>query len=206
MWCLSCCPVPVVAVKLFYKNPSLSAHSNSSKLPIMSLSLALQPHFRQLSSGRSPGCLAPRCQSGPGVPFLPITPLVRHVWPTGSCQNITPHLHWRPTFPPISIPSAADGWRICYSDCKLPGTELFKCATSLMSVNYCLGWTLIMNYEQLLGQWGSIVIRERVSQAERLESNHVWQQDPLGCHSVADSALWWLCGGEVSKMTRFFLS
>lgn len=43
-----------------------------------------------------------------------------------------------------------------------------------------------MNYKQLLGRWGGIVIRELASDAEIPEFNHVWQQDPSVCHSEAD--------------------
>lgn len=81
-----------------------------------------------------------------------------------------------PALPPAleaCVSSCTDGWKIRYSDRELPGTELFKCATSLMSVSYCLGWTLIMNYEQLLGRRGGMVISEAVSHAESPESNHV---------------------------------
>lgn len=38
-------------------------------------------------------------------PLVPITSLVRHFWPQGSCQNILPHLHWRPSTPPASKPA-----------------------------------------------------------------------------------------------------
>lgn len=172
-----------------------------SKPPIRSLSPSLQPHFRQLSSGCSPGCLAPRCQSGPGVPFY-LSPLW---WGMSDLQEVAKISH--PTCtgglhflqPPSPPPLMAER----HADCRLPGMELFKCAALLMSLSYCFGWTLIMNYEQLLREWGGIVIREHACHAERPESNHVWQQNPSGCHSVADLALWCPHGGEVRKMMSF---
>lgn len=61
-----------------------------------SLSLSLQPHLRSPILRQFTWLPGPKVSIWTRCPFLPITPPLRHVWPTGSCQNISPHLHWRP--------------------------------------------------------------------------------------------------------------
>lgn len=136
-----------------HKATYLSAHSDGSKSPVTSLSLPLQLSLRQFTwlvawpQGVNPDQVSL---------FLPITPLGEACLTSRKLPEYpTPHLHWRPASSPSSAPLLLHRRRLKDTlHCRLPGTELFKCATSLMSVSYSLGWTLIKNYVQLLGQWG----------------------------------------------------
>ena len=194
-----------------HKTTHLSAHSDRSKSPVTALSLPLQ-----LSSGGSPGWLPglkvairTRCPffthhtSGWGRSDLQGVARISHPTCTGRPAS-SPSSPAAPPPPPPPPPPPVTAERYA-TRCRLPGRELFKCATSLMSVSYSPGWTLIKNYEQLLGQWGGIVIREPAFHAGSSESNHVWQRDPFGCRSVADWALWCLNGRKGTNGDIFLL-
>lgn len=116
---------------LVRKNSSLSAYSAALNLQSSVF------YFRQPSWGSSPDCLGHKMSIWTWCAFLPIPPLVRHVWPTGSYQNISPHLHWRPAFTTTSIPFIAESYPKVTAN--FQETVLFKLATPLMSMSYCLG-------------------------------------------------------------------
>lgn len=171
-----CFLCPLVSGEVLCRNSSLSAHSNAAEGPITPLSPLPQPHFRQMSWGSSPGCWAPRCRSGPGVPLYP-SPLWWGMCDPQEVVKISP-----PARSPQSLQFPLKAGRYATV---ISGTELFKCATSLMRMSYCRGWTLIMNNEQLLLRRGGVVIREPVSQA--------WIQSHLTAEVPGGAFFRWFC-------------
>lgn len=139
-YCLVSSPLHSVWFLSFF--PWFLAHpcTKNSSLSAYSAALNLQSsvfYFRQPSWGSSPDCLGHKMSIWTRCAFLPIPPLVRHVWPTGSYQNISPHLHWRPAFTTTSIPFIAE--RYPKVTANFQETVLFKLATPLMSMSYRLG-------------------------------------------------------------------